>query len=427
MAGVLRISRSGPLVGALRVPSDKSLTHRAYLFAAMARSGTSVVRNPLRGEDCENTLRIVQQLGAEVVTGEEVRITSSGSLRSPGADLDCGNSGTTMRLLAGVLASTAGLEARMVGDESLSRRPMKRVTDPLRLMGAQIKGDTAPLVVHGRQLHGIEYTSPVASAQIKSCLLLAGLNAEGETWVTEPAQSRDHTERMFAALGVEMARKGERTIGVRGGQGWDGFETDVPADISSAAFFLCAAAMLPGSHVVLTDVGTNPTRTGVLAALAECGAKITAAPKDEQTGEPVSDIAVESDEMRAFTIGGDLVPRLIDEIPVLAVLATQCEGTTRIRDAGELRVKETDRIETVASGLRAMGARIETFEDGMEIEGPTPLRAASIDAAGDHRIGMAFAVAGLVADRETTVLNADSIQTSYPGFEQHLAALASRT
>lgn len=427
MSAVLRVSRSDPLVGTLRVPSDKSLTHRAYLFAALAEQGTSVVRNPLRGEDCENTLRIVQQLGATVKIDDAVRVTPAGSLRSPDGDLDCGNSGTTMRLLAGVLASTPGLTTRLVGDSSLSRRPMKRVADPLREMGAQIDGDSAPLTIHGRRLHGIAYDSPVASAQVKSSLLLAGLNADGETWVTEPSQSRDHTERMLTALGVELLRKGERTIGVKGGQRWGAFETDVPADVSSAAFVLCAAAMVEGSQVLLTDVGTNPTRTGVLEVLAGCGARLAVAPKLDQTGEPVSDIAVAPGDLRPFTVQGDLVPRLIDEIPVLAVLATQCEGTSTFRDAKELRVKETDRIETVASNLRSMGADVETFEDGLSVTGPTRLTGTAIDAEGDHRVGMAFAVAGLVAEGETTILNAQSILTSYPGFERDLLALQGRT
>lgn len=427
MAGVIRISRSGPLVGSLRVPSDKSLTHRAYLLAALANAGTSVIRSPLRGEDCENTLGIVQQLGAGVVVDDAVHVTSVGSLQSPREDLECGNSGTTMRLLAGILASTPGLSSRLIGDSSLSRRPMKRVTEPLRAMGALIDGDSAPLTIHGQRLHGIDYESPVASAQIKSCLLLAGLNADGETWVTEPAQSRDHTERMLTALGVELLRKGERTVGVVGGQRWSAFETDVPSDVSSAAFMLCAAAMVEGSRLVLTDVGTNPTRTGVLEVLAECGARLTVVPKPDQTGEPVSDVGIEPAELRAFTVEGDLVPRLIDEIPVLAVLATQCSGTSTFRDAKELRVKETDRIETVAHNLRSMGASVETFEDGLSVTGPTRLVGTTVDAEGDHRIGMAFAVAGLVAEGETSILNAQSILTSYPGFENDLLSLQGRT
>jgi 3-phosphoshikimate 1-carboxyvinyltransferase len=232
---------------------------------------------------------------------------------------------------------------------------------------------------------------------------------------------------MLASLGVDLMRRGENSIGVKGGQRWDAFETAVPADVSSAAFFLCAAAMAPGSRVVLTEVGTNPTRTGVLEVLAECGARIEAVPRSGQMGEPVSDIAIETGSLKAFDVRGDLVPRLIDEIPVLAVLATQCYGTSSFRDAKELRVKETDRIETVAKNLRAMGARVETFDDGLDVTGPVALNGASVDAEGDHRIGMAFAVAGLIAEGETTVVNADSIQTSYPGFERDLASLQDRT
>jgi 3-phosphoshikimate 1-carboxyvinyltransferase len=411
----------------LRAPSDKSLTHRAYIFAALAQ-GPSEVTSALRGEDCENTLQIVRSLGAEVLDqGGVVRIVP-GPLRSPERDLDCGNSGTTMRLMAGVLASEPGLDATLVGDASLSRRPMWRIVEPLRLMGAEVEGDTAPLHVRGKRLRGIEYATPVASAQIKSCILLAGVRAEGETWVTEPAPSRDHTERMLESLGVEMMQRGTTTIGVTGGQTWDGFSFDVPADVSSAAFFMCAAAMVPGSRVVFADVGTNPTRTGVLEALSEAGAKIRVVPQEDRMGEPVSHVEIDHQEpLKAFEVSGDLVPRLIDEIPVLAVLATQCEGTTRIRDARELRVKESDRVEAVAKNLRAMGAQVETCEDGMDVTGPTPLRAATVDAEGDHRIGMAFAVAGLVAEGETTIVNAESIRTSYPGFQDDLEALSKRT
>jgi 3-phosphoshikimate 1-carboxyvinyltransferase len=268
----VRTSPSGPLIGTVRAPSDKSLTHRAYIFAALAKT-PSMVRHPLRGEDCDHTLAIVRQLGVEVHDeGDVVNLVPPPRLLQPTAALDCGNSGTTMRLLAGVLASEDGLECTMVGDESLSKRPMKRIVEPLRLMGAEVEGDTAPLKVSGRTLRGIDYTSPVASAQIKSCLLLAGVRAEGETWVTEPAQSRDHTERMLTGLGVELGTRGPRTVGVRGGQTWEGFEAYIPADISSAAFLMCAAAMVPGSRVQFEAVGTNPTRTGVHEALAQAGA-----------------------------------------------------------------------------------------------------------------------------------------------------------
>lgn len=420
----LQVGRSGPLRGELRPPSDKSLTHRAYILAALARSRSTIV-NPLRGEDCNATLAILQQLGATAEVGDEVLIEPPGGLQSPAAALDCGNSGTTMRLLAGVLAAQPGLEATLVGDASLSRRPMKRIIDPLVLMGADVSGDTPPVTVHGRRLHAVEYSTPVASAQIKSCLLLAGLFAEGRSCVSEPSQSRDHTERMLSALGVKVLKDGS-TVCIEGGQSWDGFSFDVPADISSAAFLMCAGAMVPGSTVFLKDVGTNPTRTGVLNVLDQAGAGVTIEEVGEQMGEPVSQISVShKGSLKAFEIGGALVPRLIDEIPVLAVLATQCEGTTRIRGAKELRVKESDRIEAVACGLRAMGASVETCEDGMDIDGPVGLRGTRIDAEGDHRIGMAFAVAGLVAEGETLIAGADSIRSSYPGFESDLASLRS--
>ncbi len=394
----------------------------------LASRGASVIANPLQGEDCENTLRIAVQLGAAIQRGPtSVTLSPASALQQPAQSLDCGNSGTTMRLLAGVLASSPGIVAELRGDESLSRRPMRRITDPLRSMGADIIGDQAPLRVSGANLEGIHYTTPVASAQIKSCLLLAGLRAEGTTWVTEPAQSRDHTERMLKALGVELQSNGNNTVGIAGGQSWQGFEFSVPSDISSAAFFMCAAAMVPGSRVLLQEVGTNPTRTGVLEALAQAGAHITLIPREDQMGEPVSDIEILFNKLAPFEIKGEIVPRLIDEIPVLAVMATQCEGTTRIRDARELRVKESDRIETVANNLRAMGANVVTQEDGMDVTGPTPLKGATIDAKGDHRIGMAFAVAGLVASGETTIENADSIATSYPGFESDLSTLTERT
>ncbi|HXH59871.1 MAG TPA: 3-phosphoshikimate 1-carboxyvinyltransferase [Fimbriimonadaceae bacterium] len=416
---------SGPLKGTVRPPSDKSLTHRSYIFSAFARTPSTII-NPLRGEDCNATLEIMRQIGARAEVHElpdTTKVFPIKELVSPSAPLECGNSGTTMRLLCGVLAAQEGLSAMLVGDASLSRRPMKRVTDPLRMMGANIEGDTAPITIKGGALHGIDYTSPVASAQIKSCVLLAGLFASGRTCVTEPETSRDHTERMLRSLKVPINVDGN-TACVEGGQKWDGFTFEAPADISSAAFLLCAAAIVPGSHVVLRGVGANPTRTGVIDALRAAGAILEESPKDEQMGEPVSDYAVtHTPGLRAFEIGGALVPRLIDEIPVLAVLATQCDGTTKIRDAKELRVKESDRIDAVAGGLRAMGAEVETTEDGMDVHGPVQLKGATIDAEGDHRIGMAFAVAGLAAQGETTILNADSIQTSYPQFVSDVRSL----
>jgi len=351
-------------------------------------------------------------------------ITSPEAWSSPSAPLDCGNSGTTMRLMAGCLASREGLQATLVGDESLSRRPMARVVAPLRLMGAEVEGDLPPLGIQGRGLRGIDYTSPVASAQVKSAILLAGLRASGETWVREPAISRDHTERMLAALGVVVRYDPERGVGVTESEPWGGFDVGISGDISSAAFWLVAGAMVVGSEINLRDVGVNPTRTGLFDVLDQVGVHYERGELREAMGEPVADLTVWTTPQRApFVIAGPLVPRLIDEIPVLAVLATQCAGRTVIRDAAELRVKESDRIARMTEGLIAMGAIVEATPDGFLIDGSTPLHGATLDARGDHRLAMAFAVAGMIADGETVIENADSIATSYPDFITHWEAL----
>ncbi len=425
----LRIQPVQSIQGEMRPPSDKSLTHRAYMLGALGR-GESVVRMPLTGEDCEATLRCLQQMGLRAArTGTEVRLTPAAEWNSPVGELDCGNSGTTMRLLAGLVASRP-IGAVMTGDESLGQRPMRRIAEPLRLMGAQLEGDTPPLRIHGRSLTGITYDSPVASAQIKSCTLFAGLRAEGRTMVTEPALSRDHTERMLSSIGVPI-EQGETSDGrpfsaLVGPCEVAPLEMTVPGDISSAAFFMVAAAILPGSRLMLRELGVNPTRTGVLDVLTYAGAAPRMLREWSELGEPTANVEIEAPAgLKAFQIEGALVPRLIDEIPVLAVLATQCEGTTVIRDAGEMRVKESDRIELVAAGLRAMGAPVETFADGMAITGPCRLRGAHIDSQLDHRIAMAFAVAGLVAEGETVIEGAESIATSFPGFEAELRRLCS--
>lgn len=419
----LTVNPVASLNGVLRPPSDKSLTHRAYMFAGFA-SSESVVRNPLRGEDCENTLRAMIHLGLrhEMVGPEELRLIPTQEWIQPSLPIDCGNSGTTMRLLAGLVASRP-LDITFVGDASLSRRPMGRVATPLKLMGANIEGDRPPLSIRGGSLKYIDYVSPVASAQVKSCTLLAGLRAEGITSVSEPSLSRDHTERMLRAMGFNLATDGLK-VSVEGGQTGHGFEFNVPGDISSAAFFVVAAAMLPHSRLEVTELSLNPTRTGLLDVLTQAQVPFAIYDVQEQLGEPVGSLVVESaKQLLPFTIEGDLVPRLIDEIPVLAVLATQCEGTSIIRNAKELRVKESDRIELVADGLRRMGAIVETFDDGMAITGPVRLKAAKIDANGDHRIAMAFAVAGLIAEGTTEIDGADSIATSFPGFESELIRL----
>lgn len=415
----LAVGRAATLQGEIRPPSDKSLTHRAYMLAAIA-PGPSIVRSPLTGQDCQATLRCLEQMGLRATTqGNRVLLEPPGEWQQPEGPLDCGNSGTTMRLLSGLVASRP-MECTMIGDESLSRRPMKRIAEPLRLMGARVEGDHAPLRIEGGNLRGIEYTTPVASAQIKSCVLLAGLRASNITVVTEPAPTRDHTERMLKATGVKLFPYGQG-FGVFGGSIPEPFEFDVPGDISSAAFFLVAAALLPDAELVVRDLGVNPLRTGILEVFTDAGVPFWMDNERKELGEPVMDLRVKAAKtLRPFLIEKAVVPRLIDEIPVLAVLATQCEGTSVIRDAKELRVKESDRIELIAEGLRRMGAQVETFEDGMAITGPTKLRGVQIHAHGDHRIAMAFAIAGLIADGATEIEGAESIQTSFPTFEEEL-------
>lgn len=421
----LTVSRVASMRGILRPPSDKSLTHRAYLLAACATSD-SIIREPLRSNDCQHTLEALGKLGmkAASIVPEQIRIRPAQEWTQPSADLDCGNSGTTMRLLSGLIASRP-IDATLVGDDSLSKRPMGRIVEPLRKMGAEIEGEHAPLRIHGGSLTGIEHESPVASAQIKSCVLLAGLRARGETWVTEPSLSRDHTERMLTALGVDLQYRqrsgGRNCVGLAGGQTWEGFEFDVPGDISSAAFPLVASAILPGADITLMDVGVNPTRTGILDVFVQAGIRVVVSNERQEMGEPLADLTIRSKlPMQAFEVSGSLVPRLIDEIPVLCVLATQCDGISSFRDVQELRVKESDRIATIADGLQAMGASVETTGDAIQISGPTPLRGATVESHGDHRIAMAFAVAGLIAEGNTTIKGAESIATSYPGFEKDL-------
>lgn len=419
--GSLTTGKAKRFWGEIRPPSDKSLTHRAYMISAISVNG-GVIEAPLDSHDCNHTLECVSALGARVSsTPGLVRIGGGGKLMSPRAALECGNSGTTMRLLAGLLAG-AGVKAELRGDNSLSRRPMQRVVEPLQQMGAHIAGETAPLFIEPAELHGIDYVSPIPSAQVKSAVLFAGLFAEGATSVTEPAASRDHTERMLSAAGCAVHREGlKATVGRSHPQR---VAMRVPADISSAAYFLVAGAML-GGPVTCLEVGVNPTRTGIIDLLRSVGATVEMTrPRGEQ-GEPVSDVIVSSESaLQAFSIEGEMVPRLIDEIPILAVLATQCSGTSTIRGAAELRVKESDRIKAVSDGLTAMGAKVEVFDDGLAITGPTPLKGAKIHAQRDHRSGMAFAIAGLVASGTTTIQGSETIGTSFPGFEAEIKRFA---
>lgn len=431
----LEVSAATGFDGELRPPSDKSLTHRAYMMGAIAR-GESVVRSPLRGEDCESTLACLAAMGLDSTRdGDEIRLRPLRDWRAPAGPLDCGNSGTTMRLLSGLVASRP-LDVTMVGDASLSRRPMGRIAAPLRLMGARVEGERPPLRVVGGALTAITYESPVASAQVKSCVLLAGLRAQGRTTVVEPAPSRDHTERMLRAMGVRvmalppgggLGGSTAHAVSLEPTDRLEPFGFTVPGDISSAAFFAVAAAILPLGRVMLRELSVNPTRTGLLDVLAQCDVPYAVVGEREELGEPIADVEIRAPRvLKPFGIAGALVPRLVDEIPVLAVLATQCQGISTIRDAAELRVKESDRIEVVADGLRRMGARIETHDDGLTIEGPTRLTATPIDAAGDHRIAMAFAVAGLIAQGTTAIDGAESIATSFPDFERELWRLALR-
>lgn len=429
MSDRLTIQSASHLRGTLRPPSDKSQTHRAIMLAAAATS-PSVIHHPLLGDDCFSTLKAVCEMGA-TVQGEQhtwIRVIPAQEWLPPQREIDCGNSGTTMRLLSGLIASRP-IAAVLDGDASLRRRPMRRVLDPLQQMGASTVGERAPLTIRGGQLSGIDFKTPIPSAQIKSCILLAGLRANGPTRVTEEYQSRNHTENALRALGADL--KSEDTaqghlVTLAGPHCFSGFETTIPADISSAAFFAVAAALVPGSEVTQTEVGTNPTRDGLLDVFRQAGVNFELSDALVRLGEPQASLTVTySPGLRAFAIAGGLVTRLIDEIPVLAVLATQCEGEAIIQDAQDLRVKESDRISVMVDGLTKMGAQVTATEDGMRIVGPTPLSGVEIDADGDHRIAMAFSVAGLIASGTTTILGAQTISTSYPDFTEHLKILCS--
>jgi 3-phosphoshikimate 1-carboxyvinyltransferase len=420
------ITRARALSGHLRVPGDKSISHRAVLFGALAK-GTTRVTGLAPGGDVRSSMACARHLGVDVTaTGE-----GSFELRSPGRSdwlrealrLDAGNSGTTARLLLGMLTPVTGLTAHIEGDPSLSGRPMKRIAGPLGEMGAEIaltSAGTLPAAVQGRTMQGRRHQLKVSSAQVKTALLLAGLAAEGETWVHEPETSRDHTERLLPAFGVNLLR-GEAGIGVRA-QSLVATTLTVPGDPSSAAFFAVAAAIVPGSRLTLAGVGTNPTRTGVVEVLRGMGARIhideTVAP------EPYGVWTCETGTLRGTTISGAIIPRLIDEIPVLAIAAALSPGTTTIRDASELRVKESDRLKLVAAGLIAMGADVEELPDGLIIRGGRPLRGARIDSGMDHRIAMSFAVAGLVADGETVIEGAEWADISFPGFFRLLSEVS---
>ncbi len=421
------------LRGVTEVPGDKSISHRAVMLAALAR-GTSRVRGFLYGGDCEATLNAVRALGVTVErpAPDDLILHSPGAghWREPPDVIDCVNSGTTMRLLAGLLAGQPFFSV-LTGSAQLRRRPMARVTQPLRQMGATIlgreEGRFAPLAIRGGHLHGIEYHLPVASAQVKSALIFAGLFAAGETIVHEPGPARDHTERMLTSLDAPIRVDGPTICVARLPRPLPTFDITVPGDFSSAAFLIVAGLLVPRAEVTIRGVGVNPTRTGLLDALTAMGAAIALENLRDVGGEPVADVVVRPSPLKGTTVGGPLVVRMIDEFPIFAVAATQAEGTTLVRDAGELRVKETDRIATVVSELRKMGADIEEREDGFLVRGPTPLRGATVDSHGDHRLGMALAVAGLIAQGTTTLHQAGCVVDSYPTFWDTLRALGAES
>jgi 3-phosphoshikimate 1-carboxyvinyltransferase len=424
-----RFDPAGPLCGALRPPSDKSISHRAALIAAMGE-GETRIEGYLEAADTQSTLAAVAALGASVErsgTGEQGAYLVEGvGLHGPrSAMIDVGNAGTLLRLLPGWLAGQEAGEWTLDGDDSIRKRPVDRIAAPLREMGAELSARDdrlPPLRVAAAPLHGIEYEMPIASAQVKSCLLFAGLLAEGETVVVEPDPSRDHSERMLAAAGAEVSRDGDR-VAIQPARRLEPGEIAVPADISSAAFFIVAATLVVGSEVVLEGVGVNPTRTGLLTILQRMGAQVELEPVGERGGEPTARLRVRAAALRGTEVGGAEIPLAIDELPLVALAACFAEGTTTIRDAAELRRKESDRVETVSAALSALGGKVEPTEDGMVVEGNGGLRGGTVSSHGDHRIAMLGAVAGLASRDGVEVDGMEAAAVSYPGFEADLAAL----
>ena len=415
----MEFKKSGPLKGEITVPGDKSISHRAVMFGSLAK-GTTEITGFLQGADCLSTISCFERMGVAIENkGDIVLVHGNGlhGLKKPETILDCGNSGTTTRLISGIL-SAQNFTSTMVGDSSLKSRPMRRIIKPLSQMGANITSvlgnDCVPLRISGCQLTGIHYASPVASAQVKSSILLAGLYADGETSVTEPALSRNHTELMLSAFGAKVSSSGT-TASVQGVKELYGQKIDVPGDISSAAYFLAAALIVPGSEVVLRNVGINHTRDGMLTVCKQMGANLTYE-NLKISGEPCADIVVRHSELQGVTIEGEIIPRLIDELPMIAVLACFAKGTTVIRDAAELKVKESNRIRVIVDNLSAMGADIEETDDGMIIRGGKPLHGAVIDSHNDHRIAMSFSIAALNCEGETTITRKDCVNISYPRF-----------
>lgn len=423
-----KITPASKLFGETVAPADKSITHRAIMFAAIAE-GESVIENYLPAEDCMSTMKAFQAMGVTIDRAPytlSVNGVGLKGLKAPAGMIDAGNSGTTVRLLSGILAGQ-GFTATVTGDDSLKRRPMKRIMEPLGRMGVIVQardGNFLPLEITGTsQVQPLEFDSPIASAQVKSCVLLAGMHADGITSFSEPIRSRDHTERMLAAAGADI-RIDDLRVSIKGPSRLQPFQFKVPGDISSAAFFLVAGAIVPSSKIVIRNVGVNPTRDGIIEVLQNMGAKMKILKAVDVSGEPVADIMMETSSLKAVTLDASIMPRLIDEIPVIVLAATQARGTTVISGAQELRVKESDRLKTITAELTKMGAHIEEKPDGLIIYGPTPLRGAVLASSGDHRIAMTCAVAGLVASGQTTVEDVACVDTSFPGFWAELQGVA---
>ena len=422
----MELKRIKKLRGEITVPGDKSISHRAVMFGALAKGKTEIT-GFLRGADCLSTISCFRQLGISIEeTADQIIVDGKGlhGLCAPTDTLDTGNSGTTTRLLAGILAGQK-FTSVLNGDASIQKRPMRRIITPLSQMGASIesinKNDCAPLRITGTALHGISYLSPVASAQVKSAVLLAGLYADSETSVTEPAVSRNHTELMLQSLGADISTEG-LTAAVKPNPTLSAMKILVPGDISSAAYFIAAGCLVPDAEILIKNVGINPTRDGILRVAKQMGADITIL-NEKKDGEPVADLLVKSSTLHGITIEGEIIPTLIDELPVIAVMAAAADGTTIIKDAAELKVKESDRIAVMCENLSAMGCDITATSDGMIINGGKPLHGAVIDPHLDHRIAMSFAVAAMIADGTTKIRDADCVKISYPHFYEDMVAI----
>lgn len=416
------------LKGTVNIPGDKSISHRAIMLGSLSQ-GRTEISNFLEGADCLSTIGCFREMGIEIERdGSLVTVHGKGlhGLTSPKRTLDAGNSGTTTRLISGIL-SGSDIDCTLTGDASIRKRPMGRILEPLHRMGADISSvnnnDCAPLSIHGHRLHAIHYDSPVASAQVKSCVLLAGLFADGVTSVTEPVLSRNHSELMLQGFGARVTSEGT-TASIEPEPTLTGQKLQVPGDISSAAYFIAAGLIVPNSEILIENVGINPTRDGILRVALDMGGDITQLNRRTVSGEPVCDLLVRSSSLHGTTVSGEIIPTLIDEIPMIAVMAAYARGETVIRDAAELKVKETDRIMSVTTNLAAMGADVTPTEDGMVIRGGAPLHGALIDSYLDHRIAMSFAVAALAADSPNDIRDAQSVDISYPGFFRDLEGLA---